>query len=315
MISCSSVSIDKSDFPLIMLGRADFKGDSTSLNIQKLDAALNLALKISGKYNYFGLNQIQQFLNDNPDYANSKINELASKIGADYVAVAQVNTLLHIMRTNISLNNLDNVEKSISGAGYEVVNYYDANANELIYDTALLNSLMRALSTATKDSTLFAKDTIGINIKPIPTLAIGSIAFISDKEITDEWKIYLDKEVNSYAAVETIYDMIKYSKDYVVFDTETRDTVYKLFGFHIVENYNQPSTHEIKVLYQMAIDYYVTGSLNISDSGAELVLGIYSITNEGLKPIKIEKENFVDDSRMVLLEHVSRATKRLFNQP
>ncbi len=315
MISCSSVSNNKSDLPLIMLGRADFKGDSTSLNIQKFDAALNLALKISGKYNYFGLNQIQQFIGDNPDYANSKINEIAEKIGADYVAVAQVNTLLHIMRTNISLNRLDNIEKSVSGAGYEVVNYYDANNNGLIYDTSLLNSLMRALSTATNDSTLFAKDTIGISIKPVPTLAIGTIAFISDKEISDDWKIYLEKEVNSYAAVETIYDIIKYSKSYVVYDIETRDTVYKLFGFHIVENYTQPSTHEIKALYQMAVDYYVAGSLNMSDSGAELVLGIYSITKEGLKPIKTEKESFVDDSRMVLLEHIIRATKRLFDQP
>jgi hypothetical protein len=52
-----------------------------------------------------------------------------------------------------------------------------------------------------------------------------------------------------------------------------------------------------------------------SDDGAELMLGIYLITNDGLKAVKVEKENFTDDSRMVFLEHINRATKRLFNLP
>lgn len=315
LFSCSSINKNTSGLPLVMLGKVDFKGDSTSLNIQKYDAALNLALKISGKYSYFGISQIQQFLKENPEYSNSKISDIAKQNDVDYLAISQVNTLKHIIRTNIALNSISDDFQSQNGIGYDEVNYIDSKSGELVYDTSLLNSLMRALSSATKDSLLYVKKDLDINIKPVPTLVIGSIAFLDNSDAEDEWNLYLDKEISSYSAVETIYDIIKYSNDYVVYDTETRDTVYNLFGFHIVENYSQPSNHEIKALYQMAIDYYVAGSLVKSDDGAELMLGIYLITNDGLKAVKVEKENFTDDSRMVFLEHINRATKRLFNLP
>jgi len=309
--SCSGVSNKSKDKPVIMFGKVDFRGDSTSLNSRKFDAAIALALRLSGKYDYYGTSYLQKVVEENPDLAKKNIAVLAENLNADYIAIAQVNVLKHIIRTQITLSKPNSSEKPLTGIGYDVINFIDANSGELVYDPALLKSLQRAISTAANDSNLFVNNSLGINVKPLPTLVVGSIAFTGEDQY--DWKLYLDKVVSSFAAMETIYDLIKYSDDYVIYDTETRDTVYKLFNFHIVENYSHPSNHEIRALYQMAVDYYIAGSLDKTKEGANLTLGLYAVTADGLKLIKSEKESFNDDSRMVFLEQVSRATRRLFN--
>ena len=309
--SCSGVSNKSKDKPAILFGKVDFRGDSTSLNNKKFDAALALALRLSGKYDYYGSSHLQKVFEEKPDLSQKKIGDIAKNLNADYIAIATVNVLKHIIRTQITLSKPNSSDKPLTGIGYDVINFIDANSGEMVYDPALLKSLQRALSSATNDSNMFVNKQLGINVKPLPTLVVGSIAFTGEDQY--DWKLYLDKVVSSFAGIETIYDLIKYSDDYVIYDTDTRDTVYKLFNFHIVENYSHPSNHEIRALYQMAVDYYIAGSLDKTKDGANLTIGLYAITADGLKLIKSEKESFNDDSRMVFLEYVSRATKRLFD--
>lgn len=309
--SCSVFNSSTNNKPRIILGKVDFRGDSTTLNYQKFDAAFSLANRISKKYDYIGLTQIQELISKEPKYKNYVMSDIAEDINADYIINVQVNILKHIMRTQISLNPTNTSNQAKSGFGYDVVHYIDAQTGDFIYDTALLKSLKRAISVVERDSTLFVIDSLGLNVKPLPTLVIGSIAF--EDNSGPEWVLFKDKVISSYAGVEAIYDHIKNSQNYVVYDTETRDTVYKMFGFHIVENYNAPTSHELKVLYQLGIDYYVAGTVKKNDSNADLTIGLYNLKNGFIEEIKTEKESFVDDSRMVFLEHVSRATKRLFN--
>ncbi|MDX9789748.1 MAG: hypothetical protein RBT61_02870, partial [Candidatus Kapabacteria bacterium] len=65
--------------------------------------------------------------------------------------------------------------------------------------------------------------------------------------------------------------------------------------------------------YQLAVDYYVSGKLVKNENGADLQLGLYQVTRNGLYEVKIVSEHFSDDSRMVFLEHISRACIELFN--
>ena len=62
----------------------------------------------------------------------------------------------------------------------------------------------------------------------------------------------------------------------------------------------------------MAVDYYVAGSITRTAEGADLTVSLYSIEKDGLILLKSENEKFTDDSRMVFLEHVGRAARRLF---
>ncbi|MBX3044460.1 MAG: hypothetical protein KIT33_11060 [Candidatus Kapabacteria bacterium] len=309
IISCSSTK--SKEKPVVLYGKVEFNGDPTPLNPQKFDAAMSILMKLSNRYNYISLNYLINKSLDNPEYANKKVNEIAQEYDADYIAIAQVNILKHIIRSQITLKSTDKSKPDLIGSGFDNLKYTDASTGDLIYDPALLRSLQRAYASAIADSNHFVIDSLKLNVKPLPTLVIGPIAFSGENQ--DDWKLYLDKVVSSYAAVETVFDILKFSNNYVVYDTETRDSVYKIFGFHIAENYSPPTMHEIKALYQMAVDYYVSGNLHKTDKGAELSLSLYSITQEGLLPLKTEEQFFDDDSRMVFLEHIIRAAVKLFN--
>lgn len=310
-VSCSSTRSSKEQKLKIIFGKVDFKPESEYLNSQKFDAALSLALKIKNNYEYIGIKDIQKAIQEKPEFAKLTMNQLAKKLDADYIAIAKVNTLQHILRTEIILNSPDSKEHQLKGTGYEVLNFIDASSGNLIYDPALLKSLKRSLAVAFNDSSMFVIDSLKLNVKPLPTLVIGSIEFAGENQY--DWKLFSDKVISSYAGVETIYDVIKHTQDYVVYDIETRDTIYKLFNFHIVENYSAPSSHEIQALYRIEIDYYIAGKLTKNENTAELTISLYKIKNDKLEEIKSETEKFNDDSRMVFLEHVIRATSRLFD--
>ena len=307
--SCAGTTKSVKDKPVIIFGRVDIKGDTVGINPRKFDAALALSIKLSKKFDYISLDKSQELLGGDSS-RQIKITEIADEAGADYIATAQVNTLKNIIRTQIVLSNVNEPEKRFTGAGYSAVNYIDAGSGEKVYDPSLLSSLQRALAVALNDSNMFVNPEMGINVRPLPTLVIGSIAFLGESK--NEWDLYTDKVVASYAAVETIFEAAKKSTDYVFYDTDTRDSVYKIFGFNIVENYSPPSIHEIRALYQMAVDYYVAGSITRTAEGADLTVSLYSIEKDGLILLKSENEKFTDDSRMVFLEHVGRAARRLF---
>ncbi|MFA5511010.1 MAG: hypothetical protein WC313_01055 [Candidatus Kapaibacterium sp.] len=302
---------ESNDIPSILIGRVDVHGDSTDIDLRKFDSAMELALKLSGKYKYIGLHELRIMTAEDASLAEKEAGELAEICGASYVALAQINVVKHLLRVSLNLIPIEDSLKQISGLGYSTVNYADRQTGKILYDPALLLSVKRALADGLGDSLLFVKPELGLNVKPLPTLVIGSIAFEGDNQ--DGWELYDDREVSSFAAVETIFDKIKNENLFVIFDTETRDTLYKNFGFHIIENHIEPSVSEVKMLYQLAVDYYVSGKLVKNENRADLQLGLYQVTRNGLYEVKIVSEHFSDDSRMVFLEHISRACIELFN--
>lgn len=311
-ISCAGVNkSNKKEYANIMLGNVEIKGETEQLNGVKFSAAMNLACKLSAKYNYIPTSVRDSLIKNSNVNVENSILDLAEKADADYITFAQVNTLKNIIRTQITLVETQNPDNKKTGIGYSEIKYISADSGELLYDPALLKSLQRAMADCVNDSNLFVNSSIGLNVKPLPTLVIGSIAYKNESQ--NEWNLYLDKEIGSFSGVETIFDVIKNTEEYVLYDTETRDSAFKIFGFHIIENYSAPSSSELQTLYKLAVDYYVSGKLILKDESAELEIALYKIEKNGLNLIRKENEFFEDDSRMVFLEYLIRATKRLFN--
>jgi hypothetical protein len=301
-------STNSTDKKVLLLGKVDYKGSSEELNIQKFDAALNIASKTSGKYISLPFTIWDTLAKQHPDIKSPV--ELAEEADADYIVFAKINVLKNIMRTQIVLTDVNDESKKMSGVGYSSIKYIESGSGKPVYDPSLLESLQRAMAIASGDSNMFVKSEIGINIKPLPTLVIGPINF-SRSEYSENWEIFQNKEVNSYAGIETIFDVYKTAQKYIVYDSETRDSVYRLFGFNIVENYSPPSNSEVKALYNLEVDYFIAGNIEFFEDTADIDLFLYLVENGSLKLVKSAKEHFVDDSRMVLLEHISRASKKL----
>lgn len=310
VISCSSVNTIQKTKKSVALVKSDIRDVSgDKVNIMKVDAALNLSYKIIQGYDYYSLAKWDSLIKANPNEKN--VLSLAKEDGIDYLIYSQINVLNNLVRHQINIVDVNDQNKVNNGIGYSNIKYIDSESGTLVYDPAIMQSTQRALAVAYNDSLLFVKSEIGMNVKPLPTLVIGSINFENKSE--KDWEIFLDKEIASYACVETIFDNLKNEGQFVIYDTDTRDSAYKKYGFHIIENHTSYSLHELKVLYNLGVDYFISGHLLISDDSAELTLIFSSVEKDKVKTIREVKESFVDDSRMVLLEHTSRAIKKLFD--
>lgn len=301
-VSCTGVSSKKKENPVIIFGRVDISGDS-ALTIFKFDAAMSLSAKLTGKFDYISLKEVQELTKNRVEL---KINELAEETGAEFILTAKVNNLKNIIRTNLTFINTEN-SAALSGTGYSDIHYINAETGSLVYDPSLLTSVQRAFAAAFKDSLMFVDSQKGINVKPLPTMVIGSAAFTGD----NDWVLWEDKVINSYSAVETMYEAAIKSGSYVVYDTETRDSVYNIFGYHIVENYSPPNIHEINTLYKLEVDYYLAAELVKTEKEAEITISLYQIERNGLKLIKSEKTSFIEDDKAVFLKKISIAANKI----
>ncbi|WP_410969021.1 hypothetical protein, partial [Salmonella sp. SAL4444] len=64
----------------------------------------------------------------------------------------------------------------------------------------------------------------------------------------------------SYAVVLDIIRTVLDNPHYVVYDMDTRDSVYALNGLYLIENYSAPSTLELQILERFDVNNYITGA-------------------------------------------------------
>ncbi len=306
--ACKSISSDNDNKIKLLIGKVDFKSSNDELNIQKFDVAMNLLIKATNQYKLFPYSYWDTLAKQNPNIKSPL--KLAKKADIDYLVFANVNILHKIMRTQVVLTSVNDENQKSIGTGYSAIKYIESETGKFVFDPPLLESLQRAMAVALKDSNLFIRPDIGMEVKPVPTLVIGPIDF-KNNEFSDNWELVKNKEVNSYSAIETIFDVYKTNKNYVVYDSETRDSIYKIYGFNIVDNHTHSTSSEIKALYNLEVDYFIEGRLDLLENSAELELSLYSIDKNNLIKINSVKEEFDDDSRMVFLEFVTRAAKKL----
>jgi hypothetical protein len=196
-----------------------------------------------------------------------------------------------------------------AGVGYASLRYKRMKDEKMLYDPELLTATMRAFAVVQNDSSLF-KNSDSNWVKPVPTLMIGGINYINSNELP-AWDIFLHKEVSSYDAVETIFDEIRLSNDFAVYDIQTRDSVYALFNLVEIENYMSPTASEIKSLSKMEVGYYITGNLERSEIGALLDLYLCQITKSHLEIIKKKTLVVKEDSEKEFREIIRKAARAI----
>jgi len=297
----------------LIIGGTQFNGNVSNINPYKLELALNF-LSILKKDE---IALIPSLVRDSLIKKNQELNNhinlvnVGLELKADYLIFTRVNALKNLVRTDVTLINIQDTSKVLKGYGYSSANYKN-DKDELIYDPAILSSLQRALALAFNDSTMFVDSAKGFVNKPAPLLAIGGIYFADDDKLP-KWYIFDKKVVNSFDALETIFETAIKNTEYITIDTDTRDTIYNLNNLFVVENYNAPSEYELLALYKMGVEYYISGVLKRNEDGSRLELYLYKFENGVMQSINSAYEIIPDDSILLLRESLKYLTEKILN--
>ena len=263
------------------VAKTDFGTFAKDIKAIKIDASLNFAARASmDKYEYVPFAALDSIFVKTKSKGETLTSLTLSKIlNADFFVFIRVNRIENMLRIDISRINARDTSQKNFGTGYASVRYRKLTTEKPMYDPAILTAVMRAFAVAAGDSSLFViNDTL--QVRPVPTLVIGGISYKDDEKLKS-WEVFTHKEISSYDAVENIFDEIKDNDNFAIYDIQTRDSVFSLFNLFLIENYLGPSPNELKILHQMDVDYYITGSLTRMESGGLIDLFLCRIGNNG----------------------------------
>jgi hypothetical protein len=296
-----------------LIGNIKLGKEIPDLQELKVEAALTLAGGIIERFKIVPLNVrdsvAQKIVETNKV---PTVSAIAEKLDIDRILFVNINRVENMLRVDIVSVDAKDMNSKTEGTGYALLHFINEKTDKEVYDPTLLAAVQRAIAVCESDSSLY-KDAPGkFNVVPAPTLVIGGIDFQDDKEYP-LWDLYARMPVSSYDMVQTIFEAARDSRDYVVYDIDTRDTIYAMFKLIYVENYSAPTKFELEILNKFQVDYYLSGTFKRIKGGAELELSLNKIEGEKLRPLKSEKGELANDDLYKLRDLVKSLTKKLMN--
>lgn len=279
----------------------------------KIEAAMGLAAKLSGKYMLVSAAYRDSVANTIRQAGEEPtLIKTASLVEAEKIVFISVNRLVNMLRVELQLVSVADTKNSQKGIGYSYLRYRDIDNDATLYDPSLLQAIQRAFSDALTDSSLFMNCTGSFKTLPAKTLAIGGIAFENDEKL-ESWKIFRKKEINSYDLAENVFDEARNSDKFAVYDIETRDSIYSMFKMYGVENCNAPTLQEIEALQKLDVQRFLAGVIARKPDGLAIELYLCDIENKKFEIIKSENSFLKEDSMKELKKIVRELTRKLLN--
>jgi len=298
----------------ILITDVEFGHNVANLNIIKVEAALDLAARLSRKFQIIPID-IRDSVAKELKRKNIEPTpyNLGKELAASKLLIIRINRLANILRVDLSC--FDTKDNSISdGKGYAAIRYFIKEKNEPVLDPALLAAFQRALADLIHEPNLYQNLSGSFKVKPAPPLVIGTINYI-ENDTLNRWDIFRKKQVTSYFALETIFETAHKTNDFVVLDIPTRDSIFSFFQLYEPENFSPPTSAEIKALLDFEIEYYIAGELFWGNGNANLRLFLCKITEEGLKIEKEVLKVISEDSLDSYKNAITSATIDLLNIP
>ena len=300
--------------PKLIIAKATFGPEAKDkISGTRIEAALILANQLGKKYDYIDTRTrdsvIKELRTENPKFTNDDFNK---RINADKLYFIQTDLMANMLRVQLSTANPKTGETN-EGVGYALVHYFQEKDNAPVYDPALLKAMQRAIAVCEKDSTLYAKNDTLLFAIPAPTLVISGIEY---KNNTDYklWELFTNQEVNSYFALESIYDTLKHRKDVVLYDLASRDSIYSLFNLQVPDNQRATNQTEFSCLAKLEVEYVISGSFTRTETGATLVLLLNRIKDNRVSFVSKASVEIDEDSRIKFKEKVQSAAVELMNK-
>lgn len=304
--------------PYMVIGNISLGEEAKkAFDFAKIEAAVYFTNRLTGKYHYIDLRArdsvSQEVLDSNP---NATSQDILNAINPDVVYFIHANVLANMLR--ISMTKYDVKSKtSTDGIGYSLAHYVRVTDAKPLYDPAIFEATERAVAVCEADSGLFNRRT-GVdsvfNLVPVPTLVISGIQMNEDS-VSTKWNLFEDPEVTSYFMIESMFDTLKANRDFAVYDTESRDSIYALFNLKIPENQRAINPLELACLAKVEVDYAVSGHfLHHSDSTGVLELLLLKLNEKSAESVSKETVIINEDSREKLGEAVKSAVIKLLKK-
>ncbi len=301
--------------PLVFMADVNILGDTVNINPLKADAGLVAAVKLSQKYSIAPIavrDSLAKTLTENGKKPTAK--NIAKIMNADKLIFMTINKLKNMIRVEIAAKGPDPASKASRGIGYALVRYKHKRDNSPLTDPTLLNAIQRAFAASMGDSSMYSHLEGDLQVYPARTLVIGGLIFQNDSRYRD-WELFDYKEINSYDAVETIFEAATASKKYVPYDVATRDSIYAMYNMYGVENYKSPSTFELEALSELEVQSYITGMFTRTEEGATIELYLADIEESRLEINKSAAGSINDDDIEEFRSELQKLTRELLDIP
>jgi|NOAtaT_6_FD_contig_121_50808_length_17363_multi_4_in_0_out_0_5 hypothetical protein len=295
----------------VMVARIDADSADPALHPSKLIAGLTLAFESTKQYVVVPneiRDSVARAIGDSATY-----QRVADSLGAEIIIFASVARIENLVRSELVIAGGDGFTFSTSGHGYGVTFLRSDSTRSMIHDPAILGSMQRALCMALRDSSLYAKADDALRVRPAALLGIGGINFVDKPADYIPWSTFKEKVPASYDMVLSITAALRYLDEYIVIDTDTRDSIYAKAGLYLVENYNPVTVPELKTLRAFDIDRIITGRYERTSAGADLTLFLQEIGSTGeLTTLKKATSSIELDTKQALQDVVRACLRQLF---
>lgn len=306
--SNNSAALQSQKKQIVMLASAKSGAQALEISADKIDAALQLATQISGNFEAIPLGKRDSLVKILGKEATALT--IAKQLDVDQLLFVRVDRMENIIRLALTVKFAPDFTTSAEAVGFALIRSRNEKTGVRMTDPALLEALQRALCQAEKNPALFAQAQGTLRVLPAEPLVVGGIDF-QDKGITPKWSIFEEKIVVSFDAVQQIFRAAKNNPNFVVYDTDTRDSIFAMKNLFMLENYRSPSVLELKILEQFEVRKYITGTLARTAEGAKLTLFLCSISGGKLTTIKSESAVIESDKRADFNVALKKVTEKI----
>ena len=250
-----------------------------------IDTSLFPAAKINAAINFITmLNNDYELISDSVVIeAMRKIKQpftafdIAREVWADRIFIIKVEQLMNILKAEIISANPLKTDSANVSEGFAPLHLFKKATHEPLYDPALLAALQRAFAVSENDSLMFRFQNEPFDVKPAPNLVICGLEFINNLNFT-HWEIFNNPLVTSYEYAELIFETINRTKNWVVFDIDSRDAIYAMFNLFLIENHIAPSINELSALKNFNVFHFITGKVERNRYGVVFTLSLNKIS-------------------------------------
>ena len=287
---------------------------ATSLELEKSEVleAIDYSMRLGGKHALASNDEIAEAtkkIKNSPMMDPGPIN-IALETGSEKLMFAGVNRFKNVLRVDIALVDVADTSKRQTGYGYALLNFRQFDTDAPVIMPSLVRAIQRAYAAAVDSAIYENVENKEYRVFPAAPTVIAGLNYV-DNDSLETWDIFTKKMISSYDAIEVIFEQVAKHKNYFVYDTETRDSVYAMFGYYVVENYNSPTHAEIDALRKFKVEYIITGNLRRIENGAELKLYLIRIDENSADIIKEDKTIVLHDSQEEFRLSLSFLTNKL----
>ena len=312
MILATSTIWSQQTVQKVMIGSIRSDSSDHLLSQYKVEAALALALEITGRYSLVQ-NTTRDSVVATMKRDSISVQMAADRLGAELIAFCSIARVANLIRMEVVIVGGEGWVINTTGVGFALSFLVSDSSQQRIVDPAILTATQRALSVALLDSAMYVSADSGLQARPTQLTALGGMEFVMGEDGLAPWSVFKEKIAASYDAVATVVAAMRQHPSVTVVDVESRDSLYAAAGLYMVENYNALSGIELKTLRGFDVTHVITGRFVRIRGGAEITLSWNEIKPDAsYTSIRTASSTVSVDAKLAFQDGIRSCLRQMF---